>query len=310
MAESDNIKKIQMSELQSNLELNKLLLKYISQEYAQNDTAVIANLLDVSKKIILPEDKLEDLIKVALNDPNVKVEINTTKKQQSCNCCGKCRMNLHLFANIISIMVDGRSLRTVQPYVTEFLEDSGLYYTIDKDRKFNIHSEIGEDKSEYYIIHDGNLINCSQAVIDYSAIKNRIYVFNQYTEEDSEGNSIDKYITYVAEDKDSIANFGVKDYVLSVNDLRNIETAEKYANKELLKLSQPNINITIKVVINDELDIFDIEVGDYIYIESDLLNINQKIRVLEYTANIKENTVDIVLGNTIYRDNTVINYKY
>lgn len=124
MAESDNIKKIQMSELQSNLELNKLLLKYISQEYAQNDTAVIANLLDVSKKIILPEDKLEDLIKVALNDPNVKVEINTTKKQQSCNCCGKCRMNLHLFANIISIMVDGRSLRTVQPYVTEFLEDS------------------------------------------------------------------------------------------------------------------------------------------------------------------------------------------
>ena len=33
-------------------------------------------------------------------------------------------MNLHLFANIISIMVDGRSLRTVQPYVTEFLEDS------------------------------------------------------------------------------------------------------------------------------------------------------------------------------------------
>ena len=124
MAESDNIKKIQMSELQSNLELNKLLLKYISQEYAQNDTAVIANLLDVSKKIILPEDKLEDLIKVALNDPNVKVEINTTKKQQSCNCCGKCKMNLHLFANIISIMVDGRSLRTVQPYVTEFLEDS------------------------------------------------------------------------------------------------------------------------------------------------------------------------------------------
>ena len=194
--------------------------------------------------------------------------------------------------------------------ITEFLENSGLYFTIDKDRKFNIYSKIGEDKSEYYIIHDGNLINCSQAVIDYSAIKNRIYVFNQYTEEDSEGNSIDKYITYVAEDKDSIASFGVKDCVLSVNDLRNIETAEKYANKELLKLSQPNINITIKVVINDELDIFDIEVGDYIYIESDLLNINQKIRVLEYTANIKENTVDIVLGNTIYRDNTVINYKY
>ena len=70
------------------------------------------------------------------------------------------------------------------------------------------------------------------------------------------------------------------------------------------------INITLKVVINDELDIFDIEVGDYIYIESDLLNINQKIRVLEYTVNIKENTVDVVLGNTIYRDNTVINYKY
>lgn len=124
MAESDHIKKIQMSELQSNLELNKLLLKHISQEYAQNDTAVIANLLDVSKKIILPEDKLEEIIKVALNDPNVNVEINTTKQQQSCNCCGKCKMNLHLFANIISIMVDGRSLRTVQPYVTEFLEDT------------------------------------------------------------------------------------------------------------------------------------------------------------------------------------------
>lgn len=123
MSTTDQIKKIQMSELESNLDLNRLLLKYISQEYATNDKAVVANLLDFSKKIILPEDKLIEIIKLAVNNPDSVVEINTNEKTKSCNCCGKCKVNVHLYADIISIMVDDRSLRTVQPFVTEFLED-------------------------------------------------------------------------------------------------------------------------------------------------------------------------------------------
>lgn len=123
MSTTGQINTIQMSELETNLDLNKLILKCISQEYTTNDKTLVANLQDSSKKTILPEDELIEIIELAINNPDSVVEINTNEKAKTCNCCGKCRVNIHSYADIISIMVDDRSLRTVQPFVTEFLED-------------------------------------------------------------------------------------------------------------------------------------------------------------------------------------------
>lgn len=123
MSTTGQINTIQMSELETNLNLNRLILKCISQEYTTNDKTLVANLQDSSKKTILPEDELIEIIELAINNPDSVVEINTNEKAKTCNCCGKCRVNIHSYADIISIMVDDRSLRTVQPFVTEFLED-------------------------------------------------------------------------------------------------------------------------------------------------------------------------------------------
>lgn len=198
--------------------------------------------------------------------------------------------------------------------INEFVTDGKLYFDINEDRELNIYSEYGKDKSNYYVIQDGNILDTSMYVMDYSQIKNQIYGLCQWQEEvpNSEGgtDNVDRYITYIAEDKESIKNFGLKQYVMSLNELHEQNTLELYCQHELEKLSQPSINVTLKVGITDELDIFDVNVGDYIMVDSDSLNINQKLRVMEYTVDITEMTVNISLGNTIYRDSEIYQYRY
>ena len=198
--------------------------------------------------------------------------------------------------------------------ITEFINDGKLYFYINANRELNIYSEYGEDKSNYYVIQDGNILDTSMYVMDYSQIKNQIYGLCQWTEEveneDGTTDNIERYITYIAEDKESIKNFGLKQYVMSLNELHEQDTLELYCNQELAKLSQPSINITLKVAISDELDIFDIKVGDYIALDSVTLGITQKLRVMEYIVDITTMTVDISLGNTIYRDSEIYQYRY
>ena len=54
--------------------------------------------------------------------------------------------------------------------------------------------------------------------------------------------------------------------------------------------------------ITDVFNIFDIEPGDYITLNSAEKQINQSIKVLEYTVNLTDNTVSISLGNSIFRE--------
>ena len=194
--------------------------------------------------------------------------------------------------------------------INEFIEDGCLYFNIDQNRKMNIYSEYGEDKSEFYIVHDGNLIDCSQAIIDYSQIINQVYVLNQFTEELEDGTSVDRSVYYIAEDKESIKLFGLRQEVLSVNDIRLVETAKEKAEQELKKVSSPIVNIELEANITDDLDIFHIEPGDYIGIDSELLNLKGKYRVMEYTVDISNNTVKINLGNCIFRKNNIVSYRY
>ena len=80
--------------------------------------------------------------------------------------------------------------------------------------------------------------------------------------------------------------------------------------EELKKVSSPIVNIELEVNITDDLDIFHIEPGDYIGIDSELLNLKGKYRVMEYTVDISNNTVKINLGNCIFRKNNIVSYRY
>ena len=194
--------------------------------------------------------------------------------------------------------------------ISEFIEAGGLYFEIDQDKKFNIYSSYGEDKSEYYIIQDGNLLSCSQNIIDYSKIINQVYALNNFTEEQEDGTQVDKYVTYIAEDKESIALYGLKQEVLTVNDLREQDTIKSYAEQELSKVSRPTVNIILNCTITDELNIYSINTGDYISIDSKLLGLKGKYKVLEYTVDLTTQTVEISLGNCLYRNNEIKQYRY
>ena len=37
-------------------------------------------------------DKFNEIIELAINNPDSVVEINTNEKTKSCNCCGKCKV--------------------------------------------------------------------------------------------------------------------------------------------------------------------------------------------------------------------------
>ena len=192
--------------------------------------------------------------------------------------------------------------------IDELITDCGCYFTIDRDRRFNFYKEYGENKSAYYEINDQNLISTSTFVIDDSSIYNSIYALNVYTPEGE--NQATQYLLGTAKDEQSIQIYGLREMELSVNDLREQSSIDQYVQNELAKSSKPVVNITLEVGISDEFNIFDINVGDTINLNSNELNINTPIRVLEYTVDLNRMTVNITVGNTIFRDANYIKYRY
>ena len=88
----------------------------------------------------------------------------------------------------------------------------------------------------------------------------------------------------------------------SSSDIKLQETLDAQVAEELETYKYTLVSCNIKVGIADVLNIFDIEPGDYITLNSIEKQINQSIRVLEYTVNLTDNTVSISLGNSIFRE--------
>ena len=189
--------------------------------------------------------------------------------------------------------------------IQEFIEDSNCYFTIDKDRKFNFYNEIGRDKSEYYEINDYNIIGSWDYSIDQTEIFNVINARVVYKEGD-----VTTVLMSSKKDDESIKLYGYREKALSVNDIKLQETLDKQVEEELSRYKEPLVSCNCEIAINDTFNIFDIEPGDYIKLNSEVNNINVKIRVLEYTVNLKTNTVKISLGNAIFRENKPKIYRY
>lgn len=190
--------------------------------------------------------------------------------------------------------------------VDEFITDSSCYFHITRDRKFNFYNTFGENKSDFYEINDSNLLSTSNIIIDESTVYNRVYALNTYTDD----NDIEHNLISLKEDINSINAYGLKEKELTVNDLREQSTIDQYTLNELNLCSQPSTTIQLTVAITDCFDIFDIEVGDVVNINSDKLNLYTPIKLLEFTVNLTQKSVSVTLGNTIVRENNYIKYKY
>ena len=106
-----------------------------------------------------------------------------------------------------------------------------------------------------------------------------------------------------AEDVNSINCYRRREKVSSASsDIKLQETLDAQVKEELETYKNPLVSCNVKIGISDVFNIFDIEPGDYVTLNSEEKRINQKIRVLEYTVNLTENTVSISLGNSIFRD--------
>lgn len=123
-------------ELIDNNELNKIYIKAAKEIISTNDKALVANLLDLSKKVIIDYDMLKSIIKTALaNNEKVKIEIVESETGKTCNCCcGK--TTFKLYKNIESINIDGEDIKIKEPglykYLNEYLNVS-LTKTYIKD---------------------------------------------------------------------------------------------------------------------------------------------------------------------------------
>ena len=187
--------------------------------------------------------------------------------------------------------------------IQEFIEDSNCYFTIDKNRMFNFYNVIGEDKL-YYEITDYNILGQWDYTVDETQIYNVINARIFY-EENVEGQEepIKTILISHAEDINSINCYGRREKVSSAsNDIKLQETLDAQVKEELETYKNPLVSCNVKIGISDVFNIFDIEPGDYVTLNSEEKRINQKIRVLEYTVNLTENTVSISLGNSIFRD--------
>ena len=187
--------------------------------------------------------------------------------------------------------------------IQEFVEDSNCYFAIDKNRMFNFYNAIGEDKL-YYEITDYNILGQWDYTMDETQIYNVINA-RIFFEENVEGQEepIKTILISHAEDINSINRYGRREKVSSAsNDIKLQETLDAQVKEELETYKNPLVSCNVKVGISDIFNIFDIEPGDYVTLNSEEKRINQKIRVLEYTVNLTENTVSISLGNSIFRD--------
>ena len=187
--------------------------------------------------------------------------------------------------------------------IQEFIEDSNCYFTIDKDRVFNFYNTYGEDKI-YYEITDYNILGQWDYTLDETQIYNVINARIFY-EESVEGQEeqVKTILISHAEDINSINRYGRREKVSNASsDIKLQETLDAQVKEELETYKDPLVSCNVKVGISDTFNIFDIEPGDYVTLNSEEKRINQRIRVLEYTVNLTENTVSISLGNSIFRD--------
>lgn len=112
---------VSLDQLKKNLELEKACFKLLRDIISVNDKALVANLLDLSKKVIISTEDLIKLIKLGVGKC-ADVVIDSDIDSASCHCC-KHKVNIRVYENIYSITINGEELEDCEPELYEFLTD-------------------------------------------------------------------------------------------------------------------------------------------------------------------------------------------
>lgn len=132
--------------IEENRELEKACFDAIKKVLANNDKALVANLLDFSRKIILSTKTLKKLLKIALGKDK-EIKIDTDIEQKTCICCKK-KVNVHVYETILSITVDGEELENAEPALVEYLTEECLISLSRTYKEKVIHIEDTEKEDE------------------------------------------------------------------------------------------------------------------------------------------------------------------
>ena len=142
------------SDLADNQQFNRYAFKIVKEILSTNDKALVANLLDLSKKIVVDAISLQRLIAYATDKT---VNITTDAEEKTCNCkC--CKVKVRVFETITSITINGKDIHKKEPelcaYITEELGISlertyaSSIIMITKDVEEELEEELEEDSAE------------------------------------------------------------------------------------------------------------------------------------------------------------------
>ena len=104
----------------ANTKLKDLFIEIQNHILTLNDKALIANVLDKSGHLIISCNSLKELIATAL-DSKVAVDVQEDPQKRSCSCCGKGKLILQVFGNILNITIDGKNLEEAEPNLYKYL---------------------------------------------------------------------------------------------------------------------------------------------------------------------------------------------
>lgn len=104
----------------ANTKLKDLFIEIQNHILTLNDKALIANVLDKSGHLIISCNSLKELISTAL-DGKVAVDVQEDPQKRSCSCCGKGKLILQVFGNILNITIDGKNLEEAEPNLYKYL---------------------------------------------------------------------------------------------------------------------------------------------------------------------------------------------
>lgn len=116
------------AELAANDELSKYAFKIVKEILAMNDKALVANLLDFSKKIIVDAMNIKELITLAIPDSEVEIETDIESRNCDCKCC---KVKTSLYETIESINVNGKDIFETEKELCKYISDE-LGISLDK----------------------------------------------------------------------------------------------------------------------------------------------------------------------------------
>lgn len=113
---------VSFEELRLNNELNDYSRSMMIRLLTECDQGLTANIIDKSGRIIVDLDSLRELIQIGCEDRKRIDIVTVIEPEHECSCCGKFKVSIHHFEEIVSITIDGMELKIAEPELVDYLQ--------------------------------------------------------------------------------------------------------------------------------------------------------------------------------------------